>query len=47
LFVGGFFEIMAWSQSPAVLAYSDPFVFDVRQPDSQNILVGLKSGLSY
>jgi hypothetical protein len=47
LFVGGFFEVMAWSQSPAVLAFSDSFAFEVRQPDSQNILVGLKSGLSY
>jgi hypothetical protein len=47
LFVSGFFEVMAWSRSPGVLDIVDPVVYLVRQPDSQNVMVGLKSGWSY
>lgn len=46
LFVSGFFEVMAWSRSPQVLGY-DGQPFTAYQPDSQNVQVGLKSGLSY
>jgi hypothetical protein len=47
LFISGYCDVMAWSQSPEVLAYSDPSLYGMRQPASQNVLVGLKSGLSY
>jgi hypothetical protein len=40
-------DIMAWSPSPKVLAYDGVFLYEVRQPASTNILVGLKTGFSY
>ncbi len=46
-YVSGFCEVMAWSRSPIVLAYDGQYVYDVRQPISQNVMLGLKTGFSY
>lgn len=45
--ISAYTEVMAWSASPKVLATDGEFLYEIYQPASTNIMIGLKTGFSY
>ncbi len=45
--VSAYSEIMGWSSSRKVLAYDNGYLYEVNQPVSLNVMLGLKTGFSY